>query len=88
VPAPDRRSIIRQGGFEESLQILFSTWDGAEKYIAAAEIVLAMEPQLGMPIGDGIWVLPMAPVKNADVWLFYTFYETVVILLDVQAFGK
>jgi hypothetical protein len=28
----------------------------------------------------------MAPVRGADVWLFYTFYETVVVLLEVKAF--
>ena len=28
---------------------------------------------------------PMAPLHGADIWLFYTFYETVV-LLEVKAF--
>lgn len=86
MPPPGRRNIVRDEGFEASLQPLFADWHEAEAFIAAAEKILALDPEIGSPWGDGTWLLPMAPVRGADVWLFYTFYETVVVLLEVRAF--
>jgi hypothetical protein len=86
VPSPHSRSIVREEGFESSLLYLFSDWRDAEAYLAPAEEVLAMDATLGTEFEDGVWTLPMAPVRGADIWLFYTFYDTVVVLQEVKAF--
>lgn len=86
VPSRPRRDIVRDEGFEASLQYLFHHWQKAERYIAAAEEVLALDATFGTPCGDGYWILPMAPVDGADVWLIYTYYDTVVVLMEVKAY--
>lgn len=80
--------MVRDDSFEDSLQILFPQWQQAEEFIAAAEVVLAVDAEIGTPLGNGIWILPMAPVKGAEVWLYYTFYETVVVLFEVVSFQE
>lgn len=86
MPPPDRRIVLRDEGFEPTLQPLFSDWLDAESYIAGAEEILALDATVGMPLGDGTWILPMAPVRGAEIWLYYIMYDTVVVLMQAKAF--
>lgn len=76
---------LREPGFDRALNYLMcGNWQHAEAYIHAAEIILAADPQIGMNTAPGEWVLPMAPVDDREVDLRYTFYETMVIFLDLE----
>jgi len=40
-----------------------------------------------MPLStDDIWILPMAPIRGTDVWLYYRFDESTVVFLAILAF--
>ncbi len=84
MPSLNRRTVIRDAGFEATLESIFLNWQQAEDYLSAAETILAADAELGTSMGAGIWTMPLPPVRDAGVWLFYTVYDTVVVLLDVR----
>lgn len=81
------RKIVREHLFEESLSALFADASAVDEYLDAAEWVLAYDPSIGFPIKEGssVWLLPMQPLKERQVSLFYTFDSSTVRLLLIQA---
>jgi hypothetical protein len=67
------RQVIRERSFERELRTLIQDAREADDFVEAAEFVLARDPEIGSPLDDGIWFLPMAPVGTAQVALYYTF---------------
>jgi hypothetical protein len=60
----------------------------ADEFIAAAEEILARDPESGMLCkgGASIWYLVMAPVGGRRVSLFYTFDPKWVVFLAILPF--
>ncbi|MFZ1217766.1 MAG: hypothetical protein WAO00_00665 [Chthoniobacterales bacterium] len=55
----------------------------ADNFVEAAEFVLARDPEIGSPLDDGIWFLPMAPIGKVQLALYYTFGDSTVTLLAI-----
>lgn len=81
------RKVVREHLFEESLATLFADPIVADEYLAAAEWVLAFDPLIGFPVNEGsaVWLLPMQPLKNRQISLYYTFDSSTVRLLLIRA---
>jgi hypothetical protein len=84
---PSRR-IIHEHEFEEQLSRLIFDPELADEFIAAAEEMLARDPENGMPCEPTgtIWYVPMSLVRGRRVSLYYTFDDETVNLLWIQAF--
>jgi len=84
------RGIIREHEFEEQLFALFGDVERADKFTAAAEDLLARLPESGVPCepSGAIWYLPMSPVGNYRVSLFYIFDEHSVVFLAILPFDN
>jgi hypothetical protein len=68
------RSIVREPEFEEELARLIPNEEEADDFLQAAELILAHDPEVGTHAeGTDVWLLPMAPVRDAEVYLYYTF---------------
>jgi hypothetical protein len=80
--------IIREHEFEEQLERLIPNLEEADDFTAGAELLLAREPQSGLPVSrDGLtWYLPMATVRGRRVSLFYSFDEQAVTFLAILPF--
>ena len=48
-----------------------------------AEFILARDPEIGSPLGGGIWFLPMAPIGKMQIALYYTFDDSTVTFLAI-----
>lgn len=73
------RSVSREPRFEEELRALVANAAEADVFTQAADWVLSQSPDLGELAEAGppeVWIMPMFPVKNLDIWLYYTFDET------------
>lgn len=57
----------------------------ADDFVEGAEFVLARDPEVGSPLGEGIWFLPMAPIGGVQVALYYTFDDSMVTLLAIAS---
>jgi hypothetical protein len=81
------RKVVREHLFEESLAALIADPVAADDYLAAAEWVLAFDPSIGFPVKEGssVWLLPMQPLKDRQMSLYYTFDSSTVRLLAIQA---
>jgi hypothetical protein len=81
------RKVVREHLFEESLAALIADPVAADDYLAAAEWVLAFDPSIGFPVKEGssVWLLPMQPLKDRQMSLYYTFDSSTVRLLSIQA---
>ena len=88
MPDPFRLEIIREHEFEEQLAALIADAEGADEFTAAAEDLLSREPRSGRLASAkyGIWALPMFPVDERQVTLYYTFDEQTLTLLSIVAF--
>jgi hypothetical protein len=42
----------------------------ADEFVEGAEFILARDPQIGSALGNGIWFLPMAPIRGAQIALY------------------
>lgn len=85
-----RRSIVREHGFERELRSLIREALAADEFVEGAEFLLSGDPECGTVADEGppeVWVMPMAPVGNRSVWLFYSFDETTVRFLSIRAFA-
>ena len=80
------RKVVREHLFEESLSGLFADPIAADEYLAAAEWVLAYDPSIGFPLKEGssVWLLPMQPLKDRQISLYYTFDSSTVRLVLIQ----
>ena len=81
------RKVVREHLFEESLAELFTNPVAADEYLAAAEWVLAYDPLIGFPAKEdsAVWLLPMQPLKDRQISLYYIFDSSTVRLLLIQA---
>jgi hypothetical protein len=81
------RKVVREHLFEESLSALLADPIAADEYLAAAEWVLAHDPSIGFPVQEGssVWLLPMQPLKDRQVSLYYAFDSSTVRLLLIEA---
>jgi hypothetical protein len=88
MPESPRCTIIREHEFDEQLHALILDLEEADEFTAGAEDLLARHPQSGMPASHdrSVWYLPMSPVRDRRVSLFYTFDETFVIFLAILSF--
>jgi hypothetical protein len=77
------RQVIREHSFERELRALIQDARDADDFVEAAEFVLARDPEIGSPLDEGIWFLPMAPIGKAQVALYYTFDDSTVTLLAI-----
>ena len=75
------RSVVREHHFEKDLADLVGDIKAADDFVAAAEWLLARNPEIGSPAdrGSAVWFLPMAPIEDAQVALFYTFDDSTVL---------
>ena len=79
------RQVIRERSFERELRALIQDAREADDFVEGAEYVLARDPQIGSPLGEGIWFLPMAPIGKAQPALYYTFDDSTVTLLAIAS---
>ena len=79
------RQVIRQRSFERQLRELIEDAREADDFVEGAEFVLARDPEAGSPLDDEIWFLPMAPIRGAQVALYYTFDDSTVRLLAIAS---
>jgi hypothetical protein len=79
------RQVIRQRSFERELRALVQDVREADDFVEAAEFVLARDPEIGSPLDDGIWFLPIAPIGNEQVALYYAFDDQTVTLLAIAS---
>jgi hypothetical protein len=77
--------VIRERSFERQLRALIQDAREADDFVEAAEFVLARDPEIGSPMDNGIWFLPMAPIGKAQVALYYTFDDSHVRRFDGHA---
>ncbi len=80
-----RRSIIRESDFEKQLIRLIPNLEDADDFTLGAEVILSIDPEAGAPTEDGVWILPMCPLDQRDVYLYYTFDEETVWLMWIVA---
>lgn len=84
------RSVIRNAEFDEQLAGLIPWEPWADEYLAAAEDLLARLPSSGIFIaresGADIWKLPLQPIKDRAVELYYSFDQRVVVLLWIVSY--
>lgn len=85
------RSIVLDTGFEEQLAALIRWEPWRDDYLAGAQALLAVDPSAGLHVitgksGEEIWKLPLPPVDNRTVTLFYTFdaQDVTFLFLDVE----
>ena len=79
------RQVIRERSFERELRALIQDAREADDFVEGAEFVLARDPEIGSPLGEGIWFLPMAPIGRAQPALYYTFDKSTVTLLAIAS---
>lgn len=77
------RRVIREHLFEDELRALrMGSPREADEFVEAAEYSLARDPEIGLQVAPGslVWALPMAPIREEQLTLFYMFDETTVRL--------
>jgi hypothetical protein len=56
----------------------------ADQFVEAAEFLLARNPLIGTQTEDPvIWALPMAPIRDAQIVLYYAFNDSTVWLMSI-----
>ncbi len=65
--------------------MLVSDAVAADQFVEAAEFLLARDPEVGSQFASGsaVWFVPMAPIGDTQVSLYYTFDESTVWLLSI-----
>jgi hypothetical protein len=79
------RQVIRERSFERDLRALIQNAREADDFVEGAEFVLSRDPEIGSPLGEEIWFLPMAPIGTAQPALYYTFDDSTVTLLAIAS---
>ena len=77
--------VIRERSFERQLRVLIQDAREADDFVEGAEFLLARDPEIGVPLGEGIWFLPMAPIGKAQPALYYTFDDSTVTFLAIPS---
>ena len=79
------RQVIRERSLERDLRALIQNAREADDFVEGAEFVLARDPEIGSPLGEGIWFLPMASIGKVQPALYYTFDDSTVTLLAIAS---
>jgi hypothetical protein len=79
------RRVIREHRFERELNALINDVIDADQFVEAAEFLLVRDPEIGFQLapGSSVWFLPMAPIDDKQISLYYTFDQTTVWLLSI-----
>jgi hypothetical protein len=78
-------TVVREHRFEKELRALIRDAVRADQFVEGAEFVLARDPRQGVEIpGTSIWLMPMAPIGQDQITLYYAFDETTVWLLSIR----
>ena len=79
------RRVVREHRFERELRRLIADAIEADEFVEGAEWLLARDPFIGSQVeaNSPVWFLPMAPVGDVQVSLYYTFDESTVWLLSI-----
>ncbi len=79
------RSVIREHHFEKDLAEIAGDFEAADDFVAGAEWLLAQNPEIGFRIApdSAVWFLPMAPVGDTQLALYYTFDDSTVWLISL-----
>ena len=79
------RQVVREHRFERELRVLIDEAIPADQFVEAAEFLLARDPLIGSPVDEQrlVYFLPMAPIKDRQVSLYYAFDEATVWLLSI-----
>ena len=82
-----RLSVVREHDFDDQLARIVGDPIRADEFVAVAVEVLSIDPTIGIQIdaADGLWSLPMAPVADRQVTLYYTFDSQEVLLLFIAS---
>jgi hypothetical protein len=80
------RQVIREVRFERELRALINEAIEADRFVEAAEFLIARDPLVGSCIDrdSGVYFIPMAPVAGHQVSLYYNFDESTVWLLSIK----
>lgn len=79
------RQVIREHRFERELRALIQDAIPADQFVEAAEYLLARDPLIGTPTDDLlVWAMPMAPIGEAEIVLYYAFNNSAVWLLSIS----
>jgi hypothetical protein len=84
---PERfREVVREITFEQEARFLLGGDREADAFVEGAEFILARDPEAGFLIGGDppLWFMPMAPIEEQQVSLFYTFDERTVFLMGLR----
>ncbi|MFN2623740.1 MAG: hypothetical protein ABR611_12955 [Chthoniobacterales bacterium] len=81
------REVVRERRFEDELRQLIHEALAADEFVEAAEYLLARDPLIGSPIAENqlVYFLPMAPVDDRQISLYYTFDASTVWLLSIAS---
>jgi len=78
------RQVVREHRFERELRSLIQDAIPADQFVEAAEFLLARNPLIGTHTQDlVIWAMPMAPIRDAQIVLYYAFSDSAVWLLSI-----
>jgi hypothetical protein len=79
------RQVIREHRFERELRALIQDAIPADQFVEAAEYLLARDPLIGTPTDDLlVWAMPMAPIGETQIVLYYAFNNSTVWLLSIS----
>lgn len=83
--AQNIREVVREHRFERELQDLIAGAIPADRFVEAAEFLLARDPLIGSPVDEDrlVYFLPMSLVEDQQVSLYYTFDGSTVWLLSI-----
>ena len=78
------RQVVREHRFERELRALIQDAIPADEFVEAAEFLLARNPLIGTHTEDPVvWAMPMAPIRDAQIVLYYAFSDSTVWLLSI-----
>ena len=78
------REVVRELRFERELRDLIRDVIAADQFVEAAEFLLARDPLIGSQTEDPlVWAMPMAPIEDMQIALYYTFDDSTVWLLSI-----
>src|SRR5436305_429798 len=81
------RQVVREHQFERELRNLIAEAIPADQFVEAAEFLLARDPLIGAQTEDPlVWAMPMAPIGDAQIALYYTFDDSTLWLLSITRF--
>jgi hypothetical protein len=75
---------VREHSFERQLRALVRQAIPADPFVEGAEYLLARDPLIGSTDDPNVWFLPMAPIGEKQVALYYAFDNATIWLLGIE----